>query len=266
MKIEKWLIVPDAQIRKGGLGVDQKTNRAIQSFARKYRWDGWLQGGDLIDFDMIGKFVEGMPAIVTAAGTIQEAYNAGNEFLDGWEKTLRPMSPRCRRVVLQGNHDFRIEYYLKKHPELAGDILSVERNLRFRERKIEYVLCWSKGHKFRLGKAQFTHSGPSMTENHAKAACEAFRRPTYYFHVEDLQTHTLSNMEPDQDIIECGSSGCISEWDLGWNVEGKPKKRRWQQSFSVFYVVKETGYFQRIPIRIFKHKFIGPDGVLYSGR
>lgn len=56
------------------------------------------------------------------------------------------------------------------------------------------------------------------------------------------------------------SIGCLCEYDQAY-MKGKPSN--WQQGFMVLFLLPNGNYMYYTP-RIFDHKFIGPDGVLYE--
>src|SRR5207253_4459819 len=105
--------------------------------------------GDFLDFDCISDHNARNLRAVEGA-TIEEDYRIGNVILDRWQGL-------CDKIVLlEGNHDYRVERFIDAYPRMAGS-LEVEKGLHLKERGIKWVRSWSKGEVYKVGKAGFIH-------------------------------------------------------------------------------------------------------------
>jgi hypothetical protein len=145
-------ILPDPQIgyRKYEDGTldpfhdDQAIDVALQIMAfvqEKYGIDVVINLGDFLDLPEHSKFIQE----AAFAGTTQLAINYGHEFL----AKQRAISPEARIVLLEGNHDNRLNLYatrnaqasygLKKAGDINGDpVLSVQNLLCLKELNVEF--------------------------------------------------------------------------------------------------------------------------------
>lgn len=218
-----------------------------------HEWDEVVYLGDLMDFDLISSHnKENLRA--TSGKLIRREYDYGSEFLDRQQK----LAPKAKFTLLEGNHDERIERYMDANPQLEG-MLEMEQGLQLRMRKIKWVRFWTKGEIHKIGKAKFIH-GLYTTKYHASKHAEAYGDNIFYGHTHDVQSHSKELAGADKTIV-AQSMGCLCRYDQRY-MRGKPSK--WQQAFGVFYFFPD-GHFTYYVIRIFKHRFVAPDGTVYEG-
>lgn len=189
--------------------------------------------------------------------------------------SVRKVNPRCKTIMLEGNHEFRIKRLYDEYPQFRG-LLDVQSNLQLEEIGTEWVDSDSEGHVLRFEYGEFgvrtkvydqkDHvqgegiafiHGWYHNMHHAKKTVEAFGHgPIYYGHTHDVQLYTKTKWGPKK--AEGGSLGnlCLPQ---GY-TQGRPT--RWQQAFGVFRIHK-TGYDRHV-VRINDHSFLGPDGLRYS--
>lgn len=250
---EKWLIIPDLQWPY----IDTKSVAAVLQYARENHWDGMLQLGDFMDWDFISKWTA-ENARRTEGHRFLKEYENANKFLDILVKATRAKNPKAKIVILEGNHDYRVEVVIDKTPLYEG-MIEMEKNLRFKQRKILYHRYWTTRQPYRIGKALFVH-GEYTNDHHAKKMASAFNEPVYYGHTHDHQSYSKITLGGDRDIT-AESLGTLSRYDLPYM--GK-KPSNWRQGFAVFYFLP-NGFFNHFFIDIFKHRFISPDGKIYDG-
>jgi hypothetical protein len=252
MKIESWLICPDLQIPFE----DPKALAVFEKFMAAHRWDGLLYIGDFLDFDMVSAFNVGKPRL-TQNRYIDGDYKYANKVLDRHQAIIRKRNPRAKFVLLEGNHEERIERFIDSVPALQGT-LEVETGLRLRERKIEWVRSWSRGEIYKIGKASFTH-GLYTNQYHAKKMLDAEAASIFYGHTHDMMC--IPRSRRDKHDLQVGQSlGCLCDIEQSY-MKGKPSN--WQQGFGVFHFLPD-GTFTYYTPRIIDHRFVGPDGVLYT--
>lgn len=251
-KISRWIILPDMQIPYH----DEKSLAAVENYIAAHRWDGWLQIGDFLDFDTISSFNYGKPRI-TANRYLNEDIEMANEILDWHQNLVRSNNKQAKFVLLEGNHEERVERWLDANPQFEG-ILSVPKMLRLKERGITWVPSWSLGETYSIGKAVFSH-GLYTNKYHAEKMVNAWGQSIFYGHTHDMQCVPKAFKRKD-DLIVGQSIGCLCEYEQTW-MKGKPTN--WQQGFMVLHVMPNGNFTYYTP-RIINHQFIGPDGVLYK--
>lgn len=245
------IVLPDPHIRAKAGGEDKRSIAAVEKYIKDAEPDEIICIGDFLDFNCISDH-NAFNLRATEGETIQRDYNVANKVLDRWQK----LTPKV--VLLEGNHDYRVERFIDAYPKMAG-LLEVETGLRLRERGIKWVRSWSKGEKYRVGNATFIH-GRYVNDHHAKKHAEAFGRPIFYGHTHDIQLYSKVT-EGDNKTVVGQSLGCLCEYQQ-YYLKGFPN--RWQQAFAEFYV-REDGFFNYTVTMIFNHKFIGPNGKEYHG-
>jgi uncharacterized Fe-S cluster protein YjdI len=256
--LQRWLVLPDTQIPYE----DVRTLKAVESYMKDvaksdHPFDGWLQLGDFLDFNELSKYNAGYEASIKE--DVAETFAAGNRFLDRQQAIVRAGNKRAKFVLLQGNHDFRAVDYALKFPFLRG-ILDYEKNLKLKARGIKFVKCWeNKSQMFRLGKACFIH-GNKVSTNHAKQMCEVYGANIFYGHLHDVQEYSKQVVGKDK-VISAKSLGCLCRHDQQY-LRGNPTN--WVQAFSEFWVLPD-GFFTEHTVKIFKHRFVAPNGKVYQG-
>lgn len=249
---QRWIIIPDMQVPYH----DKASVAAVEAYMAAHRWDGYLNLGDFMDIFELSKYVADKPGAIK--GDLQEAFAEGNRILDRHVELTRAQNRKARMVLLQGNHEYRCVDFAQRHPGLQLQ-LDVERNLRLRERGIEWHESWEKGEPLKLGHAHFLH-GRFIGQNHAAKMANAYGVSIYYGHTHDVMLHPRTALGNDT-TIEAGSLGCLCEYDQKY-LRGAPTN--WQQAFGTLFLFPD-GFYNIYVTRIFKHRFVGPDGVQYGG-
>ena len=249
--MQQWIILPDIHVPHH----DKKSLAAVEKYMAAHRWDGWLQLGDLLDFNELSSYVAGKPGAVTEETA--DTFAGGRSLLERHAGILRKRNPKCRMVLLEGNHDYRAVTYAEKHPGLK-EHLDVPRNLRLKETGVEWVQAWSRGRLFKLGHANFAH-GRFIPKHHAAKMVEHYGVCLYYGHTHDVMLFPKVTHGNDK-TLEAGSLGCLCRYDQKY-MKGAPTN--WQQAVSTLFL-QPNGNYNLYVSRIFNHKFVGPDGRLYG--
>ena len=232
---------------------DKATMRAVESYIADHKWDGWLQLGDLIDFNELSRFEAGNNRL-DKTGSILKSYAATEAFLDRHRAII---GKKARMVVIEGNHEDRITQYLEKNPEGVG-MLEVPKALEFKRRKIEWVPFWSHGDLFRLGNAYFCH-GRATGKNHTAKMLDKYMVCLYMGHLHDVQV-TSKAIWGENKTLEAATLGCLCRYDQTY-LRGNPTN--WMQGFGVFHIWP-SGFYQHYTVRIFNHSFVSPEGKAYG--
>lgn len=255
MASQRVLVLPDMQIyaiNDDIAGLDLETWRAVLKYIDDYKWDEVIILGDFLDFNCISHHNKDLPRL-THGQSVTSDYRAGNKILDQLQKAAEG----AKITLLEGNHEYRYERLTDALPVFEG-LMDVEDGLRLKERGIKYVRAWSKGDVYEIGKANFIH-GLYINEFHAKKHVMQFGTNIFYGHTHDVQSYSQI-LRGDNKTIVGQSLGCLCVYDLPY-MRGRPSK--WQQAFGVFHFLPD-GFFNYTVTRIFKHRFVSPEGRLYG--
>lgn len=251
MGAEKIIVLPDPHVPQH----DKPVWDALLRYMRMESFDGWICLGDLMDFNQVSKWTKNNIRKIKDA-PLKKDYDAANQWLDELQSALGPVAGR-NGVLIEGNHDYRIEMYIDEFPQFEG-LLEVPTNLRLDERGIKWVPYWSEGEIYPKGHAVFCH-GKWVNLHHAKQHAEKFGTNVFYGHVHDIQSHSYERLGDDSTFVG-QSLGCLCEYDQGY-IRGA-RITKWQQGFGVFYFLP-NGNFTYYVVRIIDGKFVSPEGTLY---
>jgi predicted phosphodiesterase len=251
-KEERWLILPDTQIPYH----DQKSLDAVLSYASEIHWDGIIQLGDFMDWDFISRWSKENARKIEGQRFLEEYFH-GNAVLDQIQTAVRNQNKDAHIVIIEGNHDWRVENVIDQTPALEG-LIEMERNLRLAERNITYWRYWTHRKPFIIGKAWFIH-GEYIGTHHAKKMAESFHRNVFYGHTHDVMSYTKTTAWGDS--IMCSSLGTLSVLDLEY-MGHRPSN--WQQAFAEFFF-QSNGNFNHYVTNIVENEFVAINGRKYKG-
>jgi predicted phosphodiesterase len=248
--MESVIFLPDIHVPYH----DQRTMDAVLKYIDDVKVDRIVQIGDFMDFDCISSHNHGKLRL-TEGKRLDKDYKEGRKLLS----QIKQASYGSKIVILEGNHDERVQRYIDQHPETEG-MIEVPVGLELAKNEVEWIPYWSnKKNVLRIGHALFIH-GLYTNEFHAKKHVSNFGESVFYGHTHDFQLHSKV-MQGDNKTIVGQSLGCLCKYDQEY-LRGAPTK--WQQGFAHFYF-RDKGFYNYYPIMIFDHKFIGPNGREYKG-
>lgn len=249
-KLERWIVLPDIHAPYE----DKASLAAVEQLMAELRFDGYLQLGDLIDFECISSHNANNLRAVEGR-RIKYEYEAAAKILDRHQALVRANNKDAQFVILEGNHEYRMTRYIDANPAVEG-FMEVPSALEFGRRKIRWVPYWSEGKTFKIGKATFIH-GRYGGEHHAKKHATKFGCNIFYGHIHDVQAFSLEQLGQDSTLVG-QSLGCLCLPQK--YMRGAPDK--WQQAFAIFEFFPD-GFFSYQVIRIFKNRF-AVNGKIYS--
>jgi hypothetical protein len=253
---ERWIVLPDLQIPYQ----DKRTLKALEAYIADVQksddpFVGWLQMGDFLDFDELSRWNQGYEASIK--GNVYRSFVAGNEFLDRHQELMGSSGVPYEMVLLQGNHDYRTVDFARREPKFK-DLVDYQRNLKLRDRQIKFVKCWENHDIFTKGRAKFIH-GNFLNKYHAFKHVDNYGT-IFYGHTHDVMEFPKMNWGKDKTYVG-KSLGCLCIYNMPYM---KTKPSNWQQAFSEFYFFKD-GFFQEMTTKIYKHRFVGRNGIVYQG-
>jgi hypothetical protein len=208
-----------------------------------------------MDWDFISRWTAENARRIEGQRFLKE-YEGANKFLDLLQAAARNKNKDAQIVILQGNHDWRIENVIDKEPKLEG-MIEMEKNLHFDKRRITYWKYWEHRKPYKIGKALFIH-GEYTNDAHAKKHALNFNHNLFYGHTHDRQLYSKTTLGR---TIQAESMGTLSRYDLPYM--GK-KPSNWVQCFGTFYF-QSNGNFNHYVTNVINHEFTSPDGREYKG-
>lgn len=209
---------------------DSKAISAMLKFIKAHDVNTIILDGDILDFYDVSHFDKNPERILS----LQKEINLAK----GLFKSLRDIKPEADIVFIKGNHEFRLERYLMKHPELYSlDALRLPNLLNLEKYKIKYF-----DKEFRLGNLKIIHgdlvrkfSGYSAHGELDKHDCSGISGHTHRMGCYYKQT-------PER-YLAWFEGGCLC--DIHPEYIDNPD---WSQGFIYGYVDKDSFAITPIPI------------------
>lgn len=243
-QIYRVIIIPDLQIPFE----DTKTLSVVEKFMADYRWDEYVNLGDLMDFDMISKFNAQMLRNLETRRILKD-YDRANAILDRHQEIVKKNNKHAKFTLLEGNHEYRIEVLVNKAPQLEG-MVEVDKCLRLEQRGFKWVRAWSGGELHKIGKLYF-HHGIYTSKYHASKMVDSFGVNMVYGHTHDRQAYGKTT-HGDKNPIMATSLGHLSDMAKLDYMRSKPSN--WIQCIGVCEI-RPNGDFNLTPIDIINHTF-----------
>ena len=282
-KLKAAILLPDAQI--GFRRYEDETwdpfhdNRAIDvafqitaMIQEEHQVDKVLLLGDMMDLPAQGKYDQ-EPSF---ANTINKTLQAGHNFFS----TIRALAPHSEIVYLEGNHDCRMEKYVRNNaPTIATmrqvnspfPVNSLPHLMRFDEIGVDYVSGYPASAYWVNPRLQAVH-GNRANSNGSTALQHLNKNPlvsTLFGHSHRFEMMYKTHNTPDgpKDSMAfspgclCRVDGAVPSYNGGINIHEKPVTfyENWQQGIGVLWY-REDGYFAIDPVRIHDGK------ALYRGQ
>lgn len=217
---------------------DDKALKAVYKFLEQHPINTIILNGDILDFYDVSSFDKDPDRI----NSLQKEIDLANKFFH----KLRSVSPGSRIIFVKGNHEDRLERYLKKHPELYSlEALKLPNLLNLDNYCIEYR---DKG--FKLGSLKIIHgtivrkyAGYTARAEMEKNDCSGISGHTHRLCCFYFRT-------PMRDLM-WAESGCLC--DLNPEYVDCPS---WTQGF--LYGMVERDSFAITPLPIVKGKVKSP--------
>lgn len=239
--MKRVLILPDSHVPNH----DVLTHKTILKFMKDMSFDYCVDLGDLMDFDMISRFTSDVLRQLEGKRILKD-YDVANKVLDERQKAL---GSKCKYILLEGNHDYRMEVLIDKMPQFEG-LLEVEKNLHLKERGIKWVPSWSRGELYTIGKLNFMH-GDYVGKYHASKMIDVYGVNLVYGHVHDHQVYEKTTKDHKNPRMAM-SLGHIADPTKLKYTRNRPNN--WSQLIGVAEIL-DNGNFTLLPIRIINHTF-----------
>lgn len=189
---------------------DEQAIDAVCESLESQHVDALIFGGDVVDNELLGRFVDGKPGAIEGR-RVKEDYATARAIVARIAAAARKVNKKCQVIFLKGNHETRTDTFYQKEPKFKG-MFDIPTELRLAEQDIQYVECDDQGDVYRLewqgGKVvgvvrgmndTIDHPGITFTHGwfHGKHNAEAHATAfgwgdIYYVHVHTAQLFTIN--------------------------------------------------------------------------
>lgn len=230
-----------------------KRSTPVLRFLRDFDPSIVIHGGDQLDLDAIAYWNDGKPRLKENSRLAKD-YEGYNLVLDAVEKA----TPHAKKVVMmEGNHEARIQNTLDEKPEFEG-LIEVPKNLRIRQRGYQWIQQRGVAN---FGKLFFIHGDYKsgvLPLNHSRQILQIYHRNVVYGHCHTNQSATsVSPIDTHPYQAQC--VGTLAHLNPAWR---KNDVSSWVNSFACGYI-HPNGNFNLYVINIIDGAFTF-DGVTYK--
>ena len=198
-----------------------KAVKTMLSFMRDFKPDQIVINGDFMDFSGISRHAD-----ASTASRLTGELAQGNDFLDA----VRQTAPRADVDFDEGNHETNYEKFISRQaPQLTG-LTSVYRELRMRERGINYMPYGADNVRFIAPKLGVTH-GSFFGSHYTQQTINKYGVSIIVGHAHRPQFSSIPTVgSTGQQVRACWGLGCLvpvrnvrylatpSGWTQGWGV------------------------------------------------
>jgi predicted phosphodiesterase len=232
--IKRVLILPDAHINTKV----PKEYEVVKRFIKDFKPHETILLGDFMDVSVLSAWDLDKKRVMEGQRYNKEVVVANKE-LDFLQKHSK------KTTFLEGNHEYRVERYLDKNPEMDG-LINVPIVLRLKERHIKF---YPLNETYKVGKCFFIH-GLFTTKYSAAKHLEALGENVVYGHTH--QSSSYFKTAKLRHSIMAYNIGCLCDKAPDYM---KGKWANWITGFAVMYYDDKSGLFNLYPINIIKNQF-----------
>ena len=228
----KYLFTTDLHYgfeRKNGHKVplhDVKAWNAVLAFARDFKPDVWILGGDMLDVGCVSHHNHGKPGATEGLKLIADAREGRKMFIEPVQEIV---GKKGKLVYIRGNHERFLDDLTEKIPGLEG-LLDLDQLLKL-DKQWEIV---PQGGAYKLGKVTFVHGDTiSGGENAAKGSVTTYERNIRFGHIHTYAAYTKTS-PLDAKLAKTGIAvPCLCGKVPNY---GRGKPNRWTQGYLYGYI------------------------------
>lgn len=231
----------------------------LLDFVKDFQPDTFVFGGDQVDNDLVSHWNKKKPRKVEGK-RLQKMYRSfDKEILKPIERRL---SNKCKKVWLDGNHEYWIQDFLDEYPQFEG-MIELEHNLNLKKRDWKYIPYGvDKDPKttYNISRKLAVSHGWYTNKYHAAKTINMAEQSIITFHNHTNQVFTKQRILDLKDYHTCISAPCMCTRKPSY---GRGRPNRWVNGF-VYGYIQPDGAFTVNVVVIAKDKAI-IEGQLYNG-
>lgn len=230
---------------------DIKAWNTVLAFAKDFKPNTWIHGGDMLDCGVISHHNHGKPGATEGLKLVADATEGRKVFIDPVEEIVGS----GEKVYLIGNHEDWLTDLTDKIPALEG-LVDLETLLHLGKWKVV-----PQGGSYNLGKLTFIHGDTIKGGEHcAKAAVVNYERSVRFGHHHCFQAYTKNSVLEYKHAKTGVSLPCLCTKTPKY---GEGAANRWVQGFLYGYI-DDGGHFNDYVVIIVDGKCI-VNGKVYRG-
>jgi hypothetical protein len=240
-QIQKTVLLPDIHHPH----CERRLMDAVNEFIFDYEPDELVYMGDQLSLDCISSWNRHKPLLKEGQRLMKDYNDFNKDILLTHENITREDT---RRVFMIGNHEYRINTYCERNPELVG-FIDVTRHLNLQERGYK-IVPFNGIHK--VGKLNVIH-GYYWNMYHAKKTVDDFAGNVVYAHVHNPQMYAKTSPIDRKGYHMATSLPCLC------NIKPDYKKDApnfWVNGFGIVEHLPATGFFNLYMIIIIEGSFM----------
>lgn len=229
---------------------DPKAWAAVIEFAKDFKPDTWIHGGDMLDCACVSHHTKHKPGQVEGMRLAEDAEKGRELFIKPVEEITKG-----NLIYMVGNHEKWLEDLTDEQPQLDG-LVNIESLLKLNKWNVI-----EQGGYYDLGKLTFVHGDTIKGGEHvAKAAVTTWGFNMRFGHHHTYQIYTKCSPKDYKDAKTGISVPCLCTKSPKYG-EGAPN--RWVQGF-LYGWVGNGGMFNDYVVVIIDGKFT-VNGKTYKG-
>lgn len=235
MKLKRFVFLPDQHFphQIPAYYSPRKKTSPIFEFLKDFDPQVVIDGGDMLDLDIIAHWNKGKPRLVEG-GRLKGVYDSYNRLLDTRQKYLKGLETW---VMLEGNHERWITDLLDEQPVFEG-LVELDHNLHFQERGVQWI---PQRKHYKLGHLYFIHGDYKTgyaAQYTAKKIAEIYGKSVVYGHFHSNQTY--SAVTPFDELpYQVQGVGCLCNVNPIWR---RNEPSAWVNAFACGYVLPNGQY------------------------
>lgn len=215
---------------------DQKAWDAVMEFAKDFKPDTWIHGGDMLDCGVISHHNHGKPGATEGLKLLSDAKEGYSTFIEPVEKLVG----KGNLVYIIGNHEDWLTDLTDQIPALEG-LIDLKTLL-----KLDKWEVIQQGGAYSLGKLTFIHGDTVKGGEHvAKNAVVNYERSIRFGHHHTFQAYTKNSA---LDFKNAKTGMCIPCLCTKQPKYGEGAPNRWVQGFLYGYVGNNGLYNDNVVI------------------
>jgi predicted phosphodiesterase len=244
-KVEKTIVIPDMHCPYE----DWRALEGVYKFAKDYKPDNVVLLGDLVDFYTLSRFDKDPSRILG----LQHELDVAQYHL---KKLRAAVGKKTKIILLEGNHEKRLEKYLRKNPEMSSlrCVNNIPNLLNLQEQGVSYRGLWfNKGVLFKHGHIVRRHGAYT-----ARGEYESEGTSGMSGHSHRMGAHYKTDRSGNHAWFECGH---LCDEAQAEYMEGKVPD--WQKGFALFEYDGRRKVWRANTVPIINNSFLH-EGKLYS--
>ena len=248
-KVKKIVLLPDIHFPFQS----KPSMRAVFRFIKYFKPDEVNLTGDAMDMSSISWFERNRG---------NRKYFEGKRLMKeykGFDETIlspleRIIPKHCKKVYMEGNHEYRVKEVINENPQLEG-MIEMEKGLHLRKRGWKFIPYFYKDKDgntkigmVKYGKLVAIHGIYTNKYNAAKTA-SVVNKSVVFCHTHSVQMFVRSSMD-SEDYHSAMSIGCLANKSPDY-AKGKPNS--WVNAFGILYVRNDGNFNLYVPIIIKGH-------------